>query len=302
VITLASSRLNSANSRLAFSRTIPNISIVQAWNRCEKGIVTSGHERRRSLYDTRAEWHGDRVNAIRELRCREGFSQREFAALIDVPVNTFRMWDSGLRRAPAPALTHAREALAHRARQNTLLPLNQLARELHVHVRTLQAAARTGRLEVCVCGRTGLGRQPWLATRASADAFMRTHYRKFSGQAPGIFAPTRLVPPDYSRQLRQLRQHLRLSQSSFAVKIGAANKAVIYQWESGKRTPSPLFWERVELLQRALRRATAIPAASTASSDLSRPNTRVRRPGRHPNATDPAASGGRFRPRSCLAY
>jgi DNA-binding transcriptional regulator YiaG len=38
---------------------------------------------------------------------------------------------------------------------------------------------------------------------------------------------------------------MRLSQSAFAQRIGAANKAVVYQWESRKRTPSPVLWQRV---------------------------------------------------------
>ena len=178
---------------------------------------------------------------MRELRRREGRTQRAFAELIGVPVNTLRMWDSGLRQAPAFALAQAREALARQVHQQALLPLNTLARELKMHVRTLQAAARTGRLEVRVCGRSLSGRRRRLATRAAADAFKRTYYRQFSGQDPGVFAPTLLVPADYDRQLKQLRQRMRLSQSALAMKIGAANKAVVYQWESRKRTPSPQF-------------------------------------------------------------
>src|SRR5476651_1948397 len=108
MITLASSRLNSRIRNLAVPRSIPDIAILLAWNRCRKRIVTSGHERRRSLYAARAEWHGDRVNAIRELRRRERLTQRAFAELFGVPVNTLRMWDSGLRSAPAPALARAR--------------------------------------------------------------------------------------------------------------------------------------------------------------------------------------------------
>ena len=37
--------------------------------------------------------------------------------------------------------------------------------------------------------------------------------------------------------------------SCFHDKVGAATKAVVYQWESGKRRPSPVFWLRVERLQ-----------------------------------------------------
>ena len=43
---------------------------------------------------------------------------------------------------------------------------------------------------------------------------------------------------------------LRLSQAQLAERIGAANKAVVYQWESRKRQPSPVFWIRIESLER----------------------------------------------------
>jgi transcriptional regulator with XRE-family HTH domain len=39
---------------------------------------------------------------------------------------------------------------------------------------------------------------------------------------------------------------LRLTLSEFAARIGAANKAVVYQWESGNRKPSPVFWEKIQ--------------------------------------------------------
>jgi DNA-binding transcriptional regulator YiaG len=54
-----------------------------------------------------------------------------------------------------------------------------------------------------------------------------------------------MVPADYDQQLRALRHRLRLTQSELAMRIGAAQTAVVYQWESRKRTPSPVFWERV---------------------------------------------------------
>jgi hypothetical protein len=34
-----------------------------------------------------------------------------------------------------------------------------------------------------------------------------------------------------------------------ARRIGAAGKAVVYQWESRKRTPSPVLWQQVMRLQ-----------------------------------------------------
>jgi DNA-binding XRE family transcriptional regulator len=40
-----------------------------------------------------------------------------------------------------------------------------------------------------------------------------------------------------------------LSQQQLADKVGAASKAVVYQWETGKRKPSPVFWLRVERLR-----------------------------------------------------
>ena len=56
------------------------------------------------------------------------------------------------------------------------------------------------------------------------------------------------VPTDYHVRIRNMRSRLRLTQTEFAKGIGAASKAVIYQWESKKRCPSPVFWERIEQL------------------------------------------------------
>ena len=39
------------------------------------------------------------------------------------------------------------------------------------------------------------------------------------------------------------------SQQQLAAKVGAAGKAVVYQWETGRRKPSPVFWLRIERLQ-----------------------------------------------------
>ena len=41
------------------------------------------------------------VNELRLLRRSIDLSQREFADVLNVPVNTLRMWDSGVRCAPA---------------------------------------------------------------------------------------------------------------------------------------------------------------------------------------------------------
>lgn len=90
------------------------------------------------------------MTEIRELRLAVGLLQREFADLMRVPVNTFRMWDSGLRPVPPQFLQRAKTVVADRTRETELLPLVRLARELGVHLRTLQAAARIGRLTVGV--------------------------------------------------------------------------------------------------------------------------------------------------------
>ena len=41
-----------------------------------------------------------------------------------------------------------------------------------------------------------------------------------------------------------------LSQAQLATLVGAARKAVVYQWEARKRTPSPVFWQRITALHR----------------------------------------------------
>lgn len=206
---------------------------------------------RRSLYGSPREWHrGHVMTALRQLRCAADLSQHEFAALLGVPLNTFRMWDSGLRPVPLHMLQRANTAATEHARDSELLSLDQLACELGIHQRTLRAAARTGRLQVTFSARSVFGRPPRLATRAAGRAFMRTHYRHYEGQRPGI-ASLPAVPEDYDERLKRLRRQLRLTQEALARRIGAANKAVVYQWEARKRTPSPVFWKRVEVLSGA---------------------------------------------------
>ena len=189
------------------------------------------------------------MNALRELRHTANLGQREFAALLSVPLETLRTWDSGRRSVPRPVLRRATTAIAHHQRRHELLPLDHLARELHVHVRTLQAAARTGRLEAHFSVRSVFGRPIGFATRAAGERFLTTHYRRFSGQQPCPL-PLPTVPDDYDEHLRDLRRRLRLTQEALAQRIGAAGKAVVYQWESRKRKPSPVLWQRALELER----------------------------------------------------
>jgi hypothetical protein len=67
-------------------------------------------------------------------------------------------------------LQRAREAMAHHARQTELLPLDRLANEFQVHVRTLRAAVRTGRLDAHFSVKSVFGRPRRLATRAAAGS------------------------------------------------------------------------------------------------------------------------------------
>jgi DNA-binding transcriptional regulator YiaG len=187
------------------------------------------------------------VTALRELRRAADLSQQEFATLIDVPLNSLRMWDSGLRPTPPPLLQRAALAVMEHAGNTELLSLDQLARELGVHQRTLRAAARTGRLQVTFSSRSAFGRPIRLATRVAARAFMQKDYRRFGGQSPAV-APLPSVPDDFDARLKRLRRRLRLTQHDLARRLGAANKAVVYQWESRQRRPSPVFWQRVETL------------------------------------------------------
>ncbi len=186
----------------------------------------------------------NRVYELRELRRSAGLGQREFADLLAVPLETLRTWDSGRRSVPGPVLHRARAAVALHQRQNQLLSLAQLATELGVHVRTLQAATRTGRLAAHFSVRSVFGRPMRLASRAAGYEFLAKHYRCFSGQAV-CPVPLSSVPDDYDQQLRDLRQRRRLTQGALARRIGAARKAVVYQWESRRRTPSPVLWKHV---------------------------------------------------------
>jgi DNA-binding transcriptional regulator YiaG len=104
------------------------------------------------------------ISELRDLRRAVDLNQKEFAALIGVPLETLRTWDSGRRPVPPRLLQHAKKLVANRPRNTELLSLVRLARELGVHQRTLQAAARTGRLAVQFSTRSVYGRPIALTT------------------------------------------------------------------------------------------------------------------------------------------
>jgi DNA-binding transcriptional regulator YiaG len=191
------------------------------------------------------------ASALREIRTRLGLSQAECATALGVAVETFRTWDAGRRPAPEAIVSQARTLKAKRALYDRV-PLQVLADELHVHVRTLRAAAHDGRLAATFGPRPFFGKLTATATREAAARFMATWYRRTYGRGRRrLVAVCRLsVPANYAAQLIGLRHRLGLSQEQLAANVGAASKAVVYQWESGKRKPSPVFWLHIERLQR----------------------------------------------------
>jgi DNA-binding transcriptional regulator YiaG len=185
---------------------------------------------------------------LRQCRIALALSQAAFADRLGVSAETDRTWDSGRRPPPGDILKRAR-VLARYPDQSEPLPLSALAAAIGVHLKTLQAAARDGRLAVVYDSRTTFRRLRTRSTLAAAHAFRRHRY----GHRPRVDErPTPLrwsdVPDEYDAQIRALRQRLNLSQRQFAALIGAARKAVVYQWESRRRCPSPVFWSRIAQL------------------------------------------------------
>lgn len=131
------------------------------------------------------------MSEVRELRRRLGLSQRECAALLSVPLETFRVWDGGRRMIPTAVLRRASTAVVEDAHRTEFLPLSRLASELGVHVRTLQAGARTGRLDVQFSSKSVFGRPLRLATRAAGEKFFGEH-PPHSRQASFAGSPRRI--------------------------------------------------------------------------------------------------------------
>ena len=193
------------------------------------------------------------MSLMRTYRRALGLSQSAFAAQLNVPLETYRPWDAGRREPPPQLLTRAR-TLAGYPDETVLLPLPVLALMIGVHVRTLHAAARSGRLGVAYDTRTTFRRLRPRATLKHALDFRR-HYYGTQRRPPATPVPLTWasVPEDYDVQLKALRRRLDISQSGLARLVGAAGKAVVYQWEARKRTPSPLFWQRVHELKSVVR-------------------------------------------------
>jgi DNA-binding transcriptional regulator YiaG len=198
------------------------------------------------------------VSPLKEIRTRLQLSQAACAAALGVAAETFRSWEAGRRPTPAAVVLRAQALTAKRSSPERL-PLQVLANHFHVHVRTLRAAAHDGRLAATFGARPYFGRLTATATREAVTAFMATWYRRTYGRGRRCLVPVcRIrVPENYAATVIGLRRRLGLSQQQLATKVGAAGKAVVYQWESGKRKPSPVFWLRIERLQRQVEKFTS---------------------------------------------
>ena len=187
---------------------------------------------------------------LRECRIALGQSQAAFAAMLGVSPESYRTWDAGRRATPPKMLVRARALATHRD-DHALLPLPVLALLIGVHVKTLRSAARDGRLPVIYATRPTFRQLRARATLAAATQFRHAYFgrqvRPADRREPPSWAS---VPGDYDVQIRALRRARGVSQAQLATLVGAARKAVVYQWEARKRTPSPLFWQRLERLQR----------------------------------------------------
>ena len=138
---------------------------------------------------------------LRACRIELGQSQAAFAAMLGVSPESYRTWDAGRRATPPKVLARAR-ALATHQDDHKLLPLPVLALLVGVHVKTLRAAARDGRLPVTHDTRTTFRHLRARATPAAARAFRRSYYRRMvrpdDRRTPLTWAS---VPRDYDVQI-----------------------------------------------------------------------------------------------------
>ena len=142
---------------------------------------------------------------LRECRISLGQSQAAFAATLGASPESYRTWDAG-RRAPPPKVLARARALATHRDDHELLPLPVLALLVGVHVKTLRAAARDGRLPVTYDTRTTFRQLRVRATLAAVTQFHHAYYgrqvRPADRRVPLTWAS---VPDDYDEQIRALR-------------------------------------------------------------------------------------------------
>jgi DNA-binding transcriptional regulator YiaG len=186
------------------------------------------------------------MNALRRLRLQMELSQVDFATRLGVAEQTYRIWDSG-RRTPPRSIVSKAKRLQETA--GGLLPMQCLADEYGMHVRTLRKAAQDGRLQAAFSTRMVFGKLVAFASREAVETFKRRYYRQTTQWNRPPRPTVCTIPDDYDRVLVALRARLRLTQSALAERVGAASKAVVYQWESRRRRPSPVLWKQVQALR-----------------------------------------------------
>ena len=184
------------------------------------------------------------------LRSDLKWTQFDLARRLDVPLDTYRCWECG-RRAIPNEIVERLSLLTGQECGEPPMTLRALADFLTVNVCTLRAAARDGRLAVTYGTRSYFGRPVPMATRSAGRAFYQLYYRKTTRWVarPPRPSPLPRVPDNYDLHLVGLRSRHGWTQEQLARAIGAAGKAVVYQWESRRRKPSAALWVRIEALR-----------------------------------------------------
>ena len=72
---------------------------------------------------------------------------------------------------------------------------------------------------------------------------------------------------EIGNSIRELRQHLGLTQEKFAAKLGVTFPTV-NRWENNRGTPSPLAMEKIEGMLRSLLRSPCVTSRELANSLL----------------------------------
>ena len=152
---------------------------------------------------------------LRECRIALGKSQAAFAAMLGVSPESYRTWDAGRRATPPQVMARGRALATHRD-DRALLPLPVLALLIGVHVKTLRAAARDGRLSVTYDTRTTFRRLRARATPAAARAFRRSYFGR----------PVKPSGPSRAFDLGQRARRLRCTDSSAASRARAEPSAI----------------------------------------------------------------------------
>ena len=134
------------------------------------------------------------------------------------PTESYRTWDAGRRATPPQVMARARALATHRD-DHALFPLPVLALLIGVHVKTLRAAARDGRLPVTHDTRTTFRRLRARATPVAARAFRRSYYGRT------VRPVDRRAPLTWASVPRRLRRADSRASSRARVESGAIGHA-----------------------------------------------------------------------------